>query len=87
LRCFVLRIRICILAILAIIRVDITGSQVKPLEFSRGPWSPDGGGDCIALVTNIFEIPAAPWHPEMQFVIRTIVAYRDVLLTAGNLRF
>jgi len=40
LRCFVLLIGICILAILALITVDITGSQVKTPKFRRGPSSP-----------------------------------------------
>jgi hypothetical protein len=69
--------------------VDITGSQVKPLKLSRGPSSPAGGGDGIALVafvTFIFEIPATPWHPEMQFVIRAIVIYRDVWVSACELK-
>jgi hypothetical protein len=54
LRCFFLLIRIRIIAILALIPVDITGSQVKPLEFSCGLSSPAGGGDGIAFVTVIF---------------------------------
>jgi len=91
LRCFFLliRIRIRIVAILALIPVDITGSQVKPLEFSRGPSSPAGGADgivLVAFVTFIFVIPAAPWHPEMKFVIRAIVVYRDVWVSASDLR-
>jgi hypothetical protein len=78
LRWFVLLIRICIIAILALIPVDITGSPVKPLKFSRGPSSPAGGGNGIAFVTSIIEIPAAPWDCELQFVIRAIVVSRDV---------
>jgi hypothetical protein len=61
-----------------LILVDITGSQVKRLEFSRGPSSPAGGGDGITFVNLIIEIRAAPWHHEMQFVIRAIGIYRDV---------
>jgi hypothetical protein len=40
-----------------------------------------GGGDRIAhiaFITFIFVISAAAWHPEMKFVIRAIVLYRDV---------
>jgi len=68
---------------------DIAGSQGKPLKFSHGPSSPAGGGDGISLVafiTFIFVIPAAPWHPEMQFVICAIVVYRDVWVSASDLR-
>ena len=84
-RCFFLLIRI--IAILALIPVDIAGSHVKPLEFSRSPSSPAGGGDGIAFVTLILEISAAPWYPEMQFVIHEIVVYRDVWVSASDLRF
>jgi hypothetical protein len=87
LRCFFLLIRIHNIAILALIPVDITGFQVKPLEFSCGPSSPAGSGNCIALVTFIFEMPATPWHPEMQFVILAIVVYWNVLVSASDLRF
>ena len=88
-RCFFLLIRIRIIAILALIPVDITGSQVKPLEFRRGPSSTAGGGDGIAIIafiTFIFVIPAAPWHPEMKFVTRSIVVYQDVWVSTSNLR-
>jgi hypothetical protein len=78
LRCFILLIRIRIIAILAVIPVDIAGSQVKPLQLSSGLSRPAAGGDGIAFVTFIFEILAAPWHPKMQLVIRAIVVYRDV---------
>jgi hypothetical protein len=76
-----IRIRIRIVAVLNLLPVDITGSQVKHLECGCGLASPARGGDVIALiafVTFIFVIPAAPWHPEMQFVIRAIDVYRDV---------
>jgi hypothetical protein len=78
LRCFFLLIRLRIIAILALIPVDIIASKVKPLEFSSGPSWPAGGSDGIAFVTLIFEIPAAPWHPKMQFVIYAIVVNRFV---------
>ena len=87
LRCFFLLICIRIIAILAPIPVDITGSQIKPLELSRGPSSPAGGGNGITFITCIFEMPAATWHPEMQFVMRVIVVYRDVVVSASDLRF
>jgi hypothetical protein len=81
-------IRIHIVAILALIPVDITASQVKPLDFSRGPSSPAGGGVSIAhvaFITFIFVISSAPWHPVMKFVIRTIVVDRDVWVSASDL--
>jgi hypothetical protein len=90
LRCFFLLLPVGIIAILGLISVDITGSQVKPLEFSRGPMSPAGAGDGVALValdTFFFAISAAPWHPEMQFVIRAIVVYWDVWVSASDHRF
>jgi hypothetical protein len=65
-----------IITIVARIPVHITGSQVKPLEFSYIPWSPAGGGHGIALVDFVKFIVlnlTAPWHPEMQFIIRMIV--------------
>jgi hypothetical protein len=82
-------IGIRIVAIVALISVHTTGSQVKPLVFSCGPSSPAAGGDGIALVdfiTFVGVILAAPWQPQMQIVIRTIVAYRDVWVSASNLR-
>jgi hypothetical protein len=87
LRYFFLLIRIRIIAILALIPVDVTDSQVEPLKFSHSPASPAGGGDSIAFVTFIFEMPTAPWHPEVQFVIRAIVVCQDVWLSASNVRF
>jgi len=76
LRCFFLLIHIRVIPILTFIHFDITGSEVKSLEFSRGPSSPDCGGDAITLVafvTFIFVISAAPWHPKMQFVMHAMV--------------
>jgi len=87
LRCFFLNIRI--VAILALISIDITGSQAKPVEFSFGPLLPAASGDGIALitfVTLICVIPAAPWHPEMQFVFCTIVVYLDFWVSAFDNR-
>jgi hypothetical protein len=84
LRWFFLLIRI--IAIHALIAINITGSEVKPPKFSRGPSSPAGSGVGIAFVTFIFEIPTAPWHPEMQFMIRAIVVYQDVGVSANVLR-
>jgi len=91
LRCLfhLIRICICIIAILSLIPVNIAGSQVKPVEFSRRPSSLAGGGDGIALVTFatiIFIIPAAPWHHEMPFIIHAIVGYWDVSVSASDLR-
>jgi hypothetical protein len=80
-------IHIPIVAILALIPVDITGSQVEALKFSCGPSSQAGGGDGIALVAFvpfIFVIPAAPWHPEMQYVICATAAYQDVWVRASD---
>jgi len=65
------------------------GSPYKPLEFGCGPSSPAGCGDGIALVnciTLIVVILAAPWHPEMQLVVRTFDVYRDIWLSASDLR-
>jgi len=81
LRCFILLIHICMVALIALIPVDIAGSQVKPLGFSCSPCSPTGGGDSISLVNvviSIFVIRAAPWHPKIMVVIRTIVVYRNI---------
>jgi hypothetical protein len=60
LQCFFLLLLIHIIGILALIPVDITGSQVEPLEFSHSPSSPAGGGNRIGFVTVIFGIPTAP---------------------------
>ena len=88
-RCVLLLIHISIgiWPILALIAVNITCSVVKPLKFRGGSSSPAGGGDGIALVafvTSIFIIPAARWHPNIQFVICAIVAYRDVSVSSYN---
>jgi hypothetical protein len=90
-RCLFLliRIRIRVVAILALISVDITGSQVKPLEFHHGPSSPAGGGDgiaTVAFITFIFLIPAALLHPKMKFIIFANVVYQDVWVSASDLR-
>jgi len=90
LRFFFVLIRIRILAIIALIPVDITGFQVKPLEFSCVLWWLGGGRDSIvviAFVTCTFAIPADTCHPEMQFIIGAIVSYRDVWVSASDLRF
>jgi hypothetical protein len=87
LRCFFLLLLIHIIGILALIPVDITGSQVEPLEFSQSPSSPAGGGNSIGFVTVIFGITTAPWHPEIYFVIHAIVVYRDVWVSDSDLRF
>jgi len=82
-------IGIRIFGIFALIPVQITISQVKPLEFSCGPLSLAGGGDGIALIdfiTFIIVILSGPWHPEMQFVIRTIVVYWDVWSSGSEVR-
>ena len=89
LRCFFLRLRIRIIALLALIPVDIAGSQVKPLSFSYGPSSTAGGGHGIthvAFITFIIIITAAPWRPEMKFIIHAIVVYRNVWVSASDLR-
>jgi len=83
------RILIRIVAIVTLLPVDITGSQVKPLEFNCGPSLPAGGGDAISLVnfiTVVVVIVVAPWHPKMRFVIHTFVVYRDIWVSASNLR-
>jgi len=77
-RCFFLLFRIRIVAILALSAIHIAGSQIKHLEFSRSPLSLASGGDgnaLVAFITLIFVMPAASWHPEMQFVIHAFVAY------------
>jgi len=79
-----------IVPIVTLIPVKITGSQVKPFGFSHWPLLPTGGADGIGLVTLftfIFVIPAAPWHPEMQFVIHAIVVYRNGWVSPSDLRF
>ena len=89
LRCFFLLTNIRFVSILALIPLDITGSQVNPLEFSRSLLLPPGGGEGIVLVTFdtlTILIPASPWHPKMQFVICTIVVYRDVWVSACDVR-
>ena len=90
LRSVILLIRILIVAIHPLISVDITCSQVKLQQFSRRPSWQAGGGDGITLVafiTFILPIPAATWHPDMQYVICAIVVYRVVCLSASDLKF
>jgi hypothetical protein len=87
LRCVFLLIHICIIAILALIPVYIIGFQVKAPEFSHGPLSPAGGGDGITFVTFLVGIPAADWDPEMKSIIFVIIVYRDVSVSASDLRF
>ena len=87
--CFFLLIRIRAIPILAFIPFDITRSQVKSLELSRGPSSPACGGEgitLVAFVTFIFGFPAAPWHPEMQFIMHAMVGWRDIGVSASDLR-
>jgi hypothetical protein len=89
LRCFFLLIWIRIVVIVALIPNHSTGSQVNPVEFSRGQSSLAGDGDDIALVdfvTFIIVILAANWHPKKRFVIRTIVFYRDIWVSSSDLR-
>jgi hypothetical protein len=84
----VIHIRIHIVTILALIPIDIIGSQVKPLKFYRGPSSRASGGDGLVIVdfiTFIFLIPAATWHPEIKYVIHAIIVYQDVLVGASDL--
>ena len=76
-------------AVIALIPVDINGSQVKPLGFSSGLSLPVGGEGGIARVnffTLIVVFVAAPWHPETQLVIRTIIVCRVICVSASNLR-
>jgi len=86
LQCLFLHICFHIIASLDLIPVDITGSQDPALEFIRGPSSPAGGGDDLTFITFMLIIAAAPWHADMQFVIRAIVVYRDVWVSASDLR-
>jgi len=84
LRCFFHLICICIVAL---IPIDIASFQVNPLKFSRGPTSPAGDGAAIALVafvTLIFVIHTAPWHPNIQFIIRAIDVHRDDWVSAST---
>jgi hypothetical protein len=53
LRSFIFRNCIHIIASIALIPIDMTGSQGKPLEFRCGPASPALGGDGIGLVDFI----------------------------------
>jgi hypothetical protein len=74
-------IHIPIFGVVTLIPLEITRSPVKHLEFCRGLSLPDAGADgsvLSALDTFILEVPAAIWHPEMQFVNHQIVVYRDV---------
>jgi hypothetical protein len=91
LRCFfgLILIRIRIIAILARIPIDITGSHVKPPEFSHRALWLAGGVDGIALVaslTIVLEISGGSCHAELQFIIRAIVVYWDVWDIASDLR-
>ena len=59
----------------------------QPREFGRGPSWPASGGDgimLVAFVTFIYVIPAAPWHPEMQWVNRAIAVNRDVWVSVAD---
>jgi hypothetical protein len=47
-----IQISIRIVAIRALILIEITGSHVKPVKLSRGPLLPAGDGDGIALVAS-----------------------------------
>jgi len=79
LQCFFLHIRILIVAIVALIPVDITCSPVTPLEYSEGPSPLAGGGDGIALggfvniifvIRSFFRVPLSSSHlclPQMQW--------------------
>jgi len=81
LQCLLLLIPIRIIAIIALIPVDINGSQVKPLKLSRGRSSPAGCGDGIGLVVFIIfiiVIPATPWHHKIKLVLRAIVVCQVV---------
>jgi hypothetical protein len=40
----------------------------------------------VDFVTFIFVILAAPWHPDMQFVICSIVRYWDIWVSASDFR-
>jgi hypothetical protein len=83
-------IRIRIVAILPLISIAITGSQVNPPKFSGGlsllPGAVNGIA-IVAFVTFILVVPHAPWNPEIQFVICVIVVSQDVWLSAFELRF
>jgi len=82
-------IRIRIITIHTHIPVNITGSKVKPVQFSRSLTSVADGVDGMKLVifvTFIFLISTAPWHPKMQFVIHAIVVHWDVWVSASDLR-
>jgi len=91
LRCFFphIRIPILIIAILALIPVEIPGSGVKLVQFGRRPSELAASWDGIALVTFvtfIFVIPSAPWRSEMQFIICASVVYHDGWVSASDLR-
>jgi ABC-type glucose/galactose transport system permease subunit len=65
----------------------MTGSQIKPPEFSLGLSSLHGamyGIAVITCVTFIFLIPTASIHPNIQFVMHTIIVYQDVSLSDSN---
>jgi hypothetical protein len=84
-----IRNRIRIVAILALIPGYVPSSQVKPHEISRRQLSQPCSGDGIALVSLVninFGIPTATWLPKIQFVIRAIVVYWDVLVGASDPR-
>jgi len=69
-----------------LIPVDITGSQVKHLEFSCRLSSPAGGADGIALASSTMFIFVIPRHPEILFVIHPIGSYQDDWASASDLR-
>jgi hypothetical protein len=77
------------MAILTLIPVYMTGSQVEPVQFSRGLLSSVGGGDGIthdALIHIIFVILAVLWKPEMKLVMHAMVDYGDVWVSASDFR-
>jgi hypothetical protein len=40
----------------------------------------------VTFVTFIFVNPSAPWHPEMKFLVRAVVVYRNGWVSASDLR-
>jgi hypothetical protein len=87
--CFILPIHIRIVAILTLIPVDITDSQVNPVVFSRGLSSPAGSGHGIphvAFVTFILGIPAECRLPKLKIVVQAIIRYCNFSVSASDLR-